>query len=638
MKGLSSDNRIANLLQLFRKNSTVTVSELAVLLDVSSRTVRNDLKQLRHELQGCASIESGQGRYSLHIYDEKRFHTACKKIYDADDFMNAPRSRLDYIFGRLMRAGEPLLTDELAYEMNIGRTTIVNDLKKLRAELAPYQLSIIGKTSKGLVLHGQESDIRHYVLDNNYSQLYREYPLDDEIKEIILDMFSSYSFEKSVQETFWQFMTLMLDRFLTGHFIGQLSDSFYRLTARPEFQIISQLLDQISAVLRVDFPAEEGLFVLLPIIGMRTPTDIQDVHAIVLDESTRPLMDKILRRIRTQMDITIRSGEFTEEFLYHLMFMINRLRFHVRLENPVLDELRDKYPLAWRMADTAAQVITEETGLKVTEDERGYLASYFGVFLEEYGTEPDKVFRVAVVCGTGRVTARLVAAQLKKVLSSAAELTLFADEKVTQEVLSRYDIVLTTVDLSCPCDRPVIRICEVFNEQELRHKIEKAKYWDQIDVPVLDNNWFVMASLLDESRFFVLNSAEDYDSAVEEMTKSLAESGQVDDGFILRLREREKKGTMVFDHAVAIPHSVQYVWDKLVLAIGVFPKPLRHNGSEIRVIFLMGLPEQLTEDDSLLIRLYDEIISITQDTGLLDKIASADSFQALLRALYRQAS
>lgn len=638
MKDLLSDNRIANLLQLFRKNTTITVAELSSLLEVSSRTVRNDMKQLRYELQCCASIESEQGRYSLHIFDEKRFRTVCKKILNTNDFMNAPRSRLDYIFGRLMRAEGPLLTDELAYEMNIGRTTIVNDLKKLRAELAPYQLSIIGKTSKGLLLHGQESAVRHYILDHNYAQLYRDYPLDDEIKEIILDLFSNYSFEKSVQEAFGQFMTLMLDRFLTGHFIGQLSDSFYRLTVRPEFQIVCQLLDRIAAILRVDFPVEERLFVLLPIIGMRTPTDIQDVHTIVLDESTRPLMDKILRRIRTQMDITIRSGEFTEEFLYHLMFMINRLRFHVRLNNPVLDELRDKYPLAWRMADTAAQVILEETGLEATEDERGYLASYFGVFLEEYGAEQDKPFRVAVVCGTGRVTARLVAAQLKKVLSSAAELTLFADEKVTQEILSGYDIVLTTVDLACPCDRPVIRIREVFNEQELRHKIEKAKYWDQIDVPVLDNNWFVMASLLDESRFFVLDHAVDYDSAIEEMTKSLTKSGQVDADFILRLREREKKGTMVFDHAVAIPHSVQYAWDKLVLAVGVFPKPLKHNGSEIRVIFLMGLPEQLTEDDSLLIRLYDEIISITQDTELLNKIASADSFQALLRALYRQAS
>ena len=72
---------------------------------------------------------------------------------------------MDYIFGRLMRSKQPLLTDELAYEMNIGRTTLVSDLKKLRAALAPYHLSVVGKTSKGLVLQGDESVIRQYVLE-----------------------------------------------------------------------------------------------------------------------------------------------------------------------------------------------------------------------------------------------------------------------------------------------------------------------------------------------------------------------------------------------------------------------------------------------------------------------------------------
>ena len=41
---------------------------------------------------------------------------------------------------------------------------------------------------------------------------------------------------------------------------------------------------------------------------------------------------------------------------------------------------------------------------------------------------------------------------------------------------------------------PIIE--EVFNEQALRQKIEKAKYWDRVDMPVLDDNWFVMGGLL----------------------------------------------------------------------------------------------------------------------------------------------
>lgn len=635
MKSLFGDNRLANLLQLLYQTPGAAVSTLAWKLEVSERTVRNDIKQLNDLLRGCAAVEGAQGRYTLRVFDTERFQKVFATLSEADDFLNSPRNRMDYLFGRLMRSDRPLLTDELAYEMNVGRTTLMSDLKKLRAELEPYRLEILGKTSKGLMLRGQESDIRKYVLDQNYAQLYRDYPLDDEIGDAVAE--TLIPFEKSVQQSFSQFLTLMLDRFLNGHYIGALSASYYNLTARPEFAVVDELVDRIAAILRVELPVEEKLFVLLPIIGMRTPADVQNMQAIALDRSVRGLMDKVLRQIRAEMDIHMESGEFTDEFLYHLMFMINRLRFHVRLQNPMLGDLKEKYPLAWQMAGIAARVVAEGYGLTVTDDERGYLASYFGVFLEESGARQRRTFRVAVVCGTGRVTARLVAAQLKKVLDSSAELTLFADERATAELLDGFDIVLTTVELSCTCSRPVIRIHEIFNEQELLHKIEKARYWDQVDVPMLDNNWFVMTGLLDESRFFRLDGADSYDAAVAQMVHSLTRSGQVDADFLERLRARERRGTMVFDHAVAIPHTVQEAGDRLVLAVGVCGEPIRHQGHEIRIIFLLGLPQQAVGEDGLLIRVYDEIIRITQDNDLLGRITAADSFPALLRALYRQA-
>lgn len=635
MKSLFGDNRLANLLQLLYQTPGAAVSTLAWKLEVSERTVRNDIKQLNDLLRGCAAVEGAQGRYTLRVFDTERFQKVFAALSEADDFLNSPRNRMDYLFGRLMRSDRPLLTDELAYEMNVGRTTLMSDLKKLRAELEPYRLEILGKTSKGLMLRGQESDIRKYVLDQNYAQLYRDYPLDDEIGDAVAETLTP--FEKSVQQSFSQFLTLMLDRFLNGHYIGELSASYYNLTARPEFAVVDELVDRIAAILRVELPVEEKLFVLLPIIGMRTPADVQNMQAIALDRSVRGLMDKVLRQIRAEMDIHMESGEFTDEFLYHLMFMINRLRFHVRLQNPMLGDLKEKYPLAWQMAGIAARVVAEDYGLTVTDDERGYLASYFGVFLEESGARQRRTFRVAVVCGTGRVTARLVAAQLKKVLDSSAELTLLADERATADLLDGFDIVLTTVELSCTCSRPVIRIHEIFNEQELLHKIEKAQYWNQVDVPMLDNNWFVMTGLLDESRFFRLDGADSYDAAVAQMVHSLTRSGQVDAGFLERLRARERRGTMVFDHAVAIPHTVQEAGDRLVLAVGVCGEPIQHQGHEIRIIFLLGLPQQADGEDGLLIRVYDEIIRITQDNDLLGRITAADSFPALLRALYRQA-
>lgn len=632
----STDNRLAYILLTLCSTPAISSGALAEKLQVSERTVSNDIKQLETELKDCATIRNNQGKYALHVFDAVRFRAVRAGILAEESGFNSVSGRMDHVFSRLVRSQVPLLTDELAYEMNMGRSTLVSDLKRLRAALEPCGLSIQGRTSQGLTLQGREQDIRQYILERCYDTLYRNYPLDAEITSLVRNAFATSPVGHSTQQRFERSLTVMLDRFLTGHPIGELSPAFYRLTIRPEFEIVNALMEEIGSFLHTDIPVEERLFTLLPVVGMRTPADVSEMRSIQLDPAMRSLQDKIFRQIRFEMDLRIEAPELREEFLYHLMFMLNRLRFRVRLKSPMAAELREKYPLAWRMASVAARVIRRECGLEVTEDEHSYLASYFSVFLEEQGVNHAKSFRAAVVCGTGRVTARLVAAQLRRVLDSSSELTLLSRDKVTPELLVGFDLIFTTVELPCPTEQPVILIREVFNEQELRHKIEKAKYWDQVDVPMLDNNWFVMAGLLDESRFFLLDGVNTYDQALEWMASALVAQGQADPEFLSRLRAREQIGSTAFDHQVAIPHTVQYAVDKLVLAVGVCPRPVRQGEREVRTIFLMGLPEDAGRD-ALLVRVYEEIISITRDGALLDEIAKADSFQALLRALYRQA-
>ena len=75
----------------------------------------------------------------------------------------------------------------------------------------------------------------------------------------------------------------------------------------------------------------------------------------------------------------------------------------------------------------------------------------------------------------------------------------------------------------------------------------------------------------------------------------------------------------------------------LVLAIGACPEPIQQEDQEIKAVFLLGLPADAGEDDTLLIRVYEEIISVAKDAELLEKISKANNFQALLRALYRHA-
>lgn len=83
------------------------------------------------------------------------------------------------IFAKLMRAMEPVLTDDIAYEMNIGRSTLISDLKKLRQTMEKYELEIVGKTSKGLALGGSELNIRKFVMENLFGSIYQNYPQDE---------------------------------------------------------------------------------------------------------------------------------------------------------------------------------------------------------------------------------------------------------------------------------------------------------------------------------------------------------------------------------------------------------------------------------------------------------------------------
>ena len=89
-----------------------------------------------------------------------------------------------------MNDENPVLTEDLAFEMSIGRTTLVGDLKKIREALKKYNIEIVGKTNTGLKLQGEEIDLRLFVLENLYEEIYKDHELDYDVKEELDKIFS----------------------------------------------------------------------------------------------------------------------------------------------------------------------------------------------------------------------------------------------------------------------------------------------------------------------------------------------------------------------------------------------------------------------------------------------------------------
>ena len=630
MKNLFGDNRQANILSVLRKNSALNIEMLAQRFGVSERTVRNDIKDINRELKNSGLVEINQGKCSLRVFDTRDFQNAYARIIETDDLMNSSQKRQEYVFAKLMRAMEPVLTDDIAYEMNIGRSTLISDLKKLRQTMEKYELEIVGKTSKGL---GSELNIRKFVMENLFGSIYQNYPQDELMLGKIHEAMAEKNFEESTQKMFENYMTLMFDRFLTGHVITRMPEKYYNLVSRNSFSFVDELIDDISKEFYIEIPIEEKIFVFLPIIGMRTPADSKNMYSIELDEKIRPLLQKIVEQIRQELNISIDTHEFTEKFMYHIMFMINRLRYNVHIDNPMFEDIHYKYPLAFKMAEIAARVIKEDAEVVVTQAEMGYLAAYFGVFLE-VNTLNQKQQKIAVISDKGRVTAQLFAVQIRKVVDSSSQLDILSPSEAVSGILDQYDIVICTTEHIIECECPVIYIHEIFDENELKNKLRQAKFCKGTDAAILDDNWYVMANILKEDTFFNLSEQEDYTSALNYIIDTLEKRGYVDADFKERVWEKESRSSMTIDN-IAIPHAVQKAGDSIVLSVGVFRKPMPYKEDNIQIIFLLALPEEI-RDENRLVCVYDEIMSLVKNDEMIEKITQSENYIDFMKVLYKR--
>ena len=343
MNSTSEGNRLCRILRIIEQSNLTTAQSIADKLGVSTKTVKNEIKELNKLLKGYGLIDIKQGKYVLYIIDQKNFDKASQALRIQDDFFNSQQNRMSYILYRLINSNTPYLTDELAEEMNIGRTTFVGDLKKLRSKVEKYNLQIVGKTNKGLFLEGNEIDIRMCLLEDMYGPIYKDYKIDEDIVDLVSEICRENAIGSGAIDYFMKFFIVMIDRVLNEYTIENLEYKYIELKSTKTFEFIDNLLNEVEKIIPIKIPENERLFMVLPIISMRTPINSQGIKGIEVSDEAIDLVQEIITLIKRQMNITIMPGDFFDEFVYHMFFMINRVKFGIKIKNPILDDIKEKY-------------------------------------------------------------------------------------------------------------------------------------------------------------------------------------------------------------------------------------------------------------------------------------------------------
>lgn len=619
--------RPALILHQLETSLSVAPDALARLLGVGMRTVATEVANLNSMLAGSGQVRLINGRYRLRVVDNAAFEEARRQVTGVKDSFNDPQHRVSHILAQLVLSTGPVRIETLARGMNVGRTTVTADLVTLRRLLAEMDVRVQGRPHVGLQLEGDELAIRLAVLRHAYRQAYGSYPLGSALLDILDEACAEFSFDEGVAMEVVRWMTVALDRRLSGHGLDELPQSHEQLTGTDAHAFAIRVAQGIERVTGESLPSAEVLYLAIPAAGRRTPMGTGVATRESVEAETRMLVDQVFARIADVLEIDVQPRELLTEFTQHVGFMVNRMRYGLSVEADLdVPELCVRFPLAVRMAELASDVVREQVGLTMDETELALAATYFQVFLDDSEQQGRRPFRIGIHTRRGPAAASLLKGQLGRALSVPTEYLLVSS---AQEVTDKgVDLLVTAPGTSLDVAVPTIELSELFDRGELINKLSRMHF--PHFGPLLNDraDGSMLVLLLGPDRIVPLPAGCGHDEAATRLAHHLADLGLVDEFFLDALAERlvETEPVLVGDR-LAFPHASSPGLASVSCALGLVAAT---DEEPARLVFLMAAPEKENYDDQVLIRTYEELIRVGTNPRLMDRLCAISTYPDLL--------
>lgn len=602
-------NRWYQILELLVSAHEVEIEHLRQELGISQQTLVKTIAQLNDMLDGDAEIILNHSNYHLHVYDYSRLETILQGSLRRKSDFNSASKRVAYIIKRLIESDNYISIDDLADDIAVSRGTVIKDLKTVKKIAHQFSSFIVGKPNNGIKVEGSELNLRLMYIHHVFSY-FELHHINAETIAFLSDLYQKYHLPRKIQELMTKSISLTIERVASGHLIS--SPMTFSTNEFTSNALMTELIVYMEIHYKLTLSQYEQAFLNFPLTiqyidGLGDKNDDNDnLYHIYL---------KLVKHIKAKLLVT-----FDEELLYgdiqnHLKYLINRLIFHVPLGDIFQGEIKDKYPLAFEMANVAAEVLEEEFGQPLLLSERSYLALYFEMVLRNpsFSNRSTKK-KIAVVCTTGRGTANIICKRLNQVLGQEIEISQFSEESFTPEQ-DNYFAIFTTIPLKFEhLQSPIVQITNLFDDQWLQNEWQRVTTFHKkhLESTVL--------------KFLRLSCKHSYAEYLQQMTDNLVMEELVDDNFYQRLLDRESIQSTLFGNGIAFPHTINNKEEKIVLMLGLLNHAYVSNNKSIEFIFMVAIPKTVTPKiESELIELYDDIFKIASNDAIKEELRQISS-------------
>lgn len=626
---------------LLEQNDYVTAKTISKEFNVTPKTIYIDINILQEELieYELSIVKKTNCGILLVGTDElkAKARSIINSYYEGSTNLGLDvESRRKQLFVDLVLFGNSISLQKTSEQYYVSKSSILYDLEFLRKKfLIKYHVNIETDYDKKIKLTGTEENIQlaiinafintilkkekeqTYLIFNEKINLVINSMLEN---SVIIDLngFADY-YRQALKITLFIFFT----RIENGFHIKK--DEYYfldDLDFMKNYPIAKGISDYLEEQLNIKCTNEDKMTLAKYLASYRIKSNKSN------EGDYKEVVNRIINCLEKIENICIKNREeLTNQLLLHIPSMVLRLKNGIKIENPLLDEIKSRYlhlfTLSWYLLST----IETEYNISLTEDEISFIVIYFQMAINKSSDSR----RILVVCPYGIVSSKYVVSQLKNVLPKYDDIQACGYEDLKNKKLDNLDLIVSTSSQKIDTSVPVVHVSPMLDNVDCAKIFDAySKYvfltstrigeifnQNNINIPLLRHH------IKKENVFFKLdfNTKED---CLDFMIKKLEKDDIVKEGFRKSVYKRENIGSAVLENGVAIPHGLPTEVNEIGLVILTLKRPIRWSTSWVDMIVLIAVPEdKIIEFESMVLELY-EMISNTDVLEEIKKIKSID--------------
>ena len=467
---------------LSKSNKFITANTLANKYSCSLRTIRNDIKEITVFLEKTDAKfiklpGSGMRIIAKNNIYEKDKEYFCKDFISYESDIKNIMLLLSFTFH-----SNPLVLNDLADIYDVSKGTVINSINLFNETLSKKNVILQGKKNKGYYIKTTNSSfarIHQDTLSKAGGDILKNTVFDSE-NGYLNETYISLIYE-TVEYISTKQLLLVNDNsslcYLLAVIIFGKKNNLWKKGTSKEIHNEPKLLKiqkYIENLFNVDI---SGYPVTLLYHALCSYTDFnEDVEKPNENDkfslAVRALIDSI---IDIYPELKEEKDNLFFDLIRHIKTQINRQNLKLNEENPLLNQIRARYPEVFQeIKNKGISEFNRYYKVKFNDDEIGYLTLYFCRSLEKI--RQIREAKVLVVCNTGRGASKLLVTRIMNncpeihVVAMASSFNLEKDS----EILKNIDLIISTIALP-EIDKPYVIVSPILQDFELV-KIREAVY------------------------------------------------------------------------------------------------------------------------------------------------------------------